>query len=121
MVWEGLMYVVWFLSFFRIMLRNWHFLSMYILVCHTRWQVKNGVTLRLEINKEITISENENRQISFLTCLYYLFSCRELVSQINKQGYGNIFTVLFTLTKPITIAYFHCPCTLWEQILYYGI
>ena len=95
--------------FFRIMLRNWQFLSIYILVCQTRWQVKNSVTLRLEINREITLYENENRLISVLTCLYYLFSCRELVSQMNNQGYGNIFTVLFTLTKPITIAYFHCP------------
>jgi len=68
------------------MLRNWQFLSMYILVCQTRWQVKNSVTLRLDINREITLFENEIRVISVLTCLYYLFSCRELVSQMNNKG-----------------------------------
>jgi hypothetical protein len=40
---------------------------------------------------------------------------------MNKQGYGNIFTVLFTLTNTVKIAYFHCPWALWEQILCYGI
>lgn len=109
--------------FFKIMLINWRSLSTYILVCQTWWQVNNSVTLRLGINKEITstLFENENCIISVLTCLYYLFLCRELVSQMNKQGCGNIFTVLFTLTNPITIANFHCLQALWEQILYYGI
>jgi len=91
------------------MLINWQSLSTYNLVCQTRWQVKNSVTLRLEINREITLFENENCIISVLICLYYLFLCRELVSQMNKQGYGNIFTVLFTLTNPVKIAYFPCP------------
>jgi hypothetical protein len=111
MVWEESMSVVLVsLSFFfLIMLINWQSLSTYILVCQTWWQVKNSVTLRLEINREITLFENENHIISVLTCLYYLFLCRELISQMNKQGYGNIFTVLFTLTNPMTIGYFHCP------------
>jgi len=62
--------------FFLIMLINWQSLPMHILVCPTQWQVKNSVTLRLAINREITLFEKENHVISVLTCLYYFFMYR---------------------------------------------
>jgi hypothetical protein len=57
---------------------------MYILLYQTQWQVKNSVTLRVEINRDIILFENENSIILVLTCLYYLLLYRELVSQMNK-------------------------------------
>jgi len=40
---------------------------------------------------------------------YGTFLCTELVSQMIKQGYEIIFTVLFTLTKPIITAPLSLP------------